>query len=71
MRPGGRAEDGTGGAPAAWEFFQPRFAAEVQAPSSELQTLLVGELARVRIRGNTRRLADIVRRYLAAKAGAR
>ncbi len=71
VRPGGRAEDGTGGlAPAAWEFFQPRFAAEVQAPPSELQTLRVGELARVRIPGNPRRLADIVRRYLAAKAGA-
>ncbi len=70
VRPGGTGGGPGTPAPAAYEFFQPRFAAEVEAPPSALQALRVGELARVRIRGNSRRLADIVRRYLGAKTGA-
>lgn len=57
----------TAAGPATYEFFQPRFSAEVQAAGPVLNALRAGQLARVRVRGNPRRIADILWKYLAAK----
>jgi putative peptide zinc metalloprotease protein len=69
VRPGETVAGPNADGPAPYEFFQPRFSAEVEAAGSVLKTLRVGRLARVRIRGNPRRIADIIREYLAAKTG--
>jgi hypothetical protein len=69
VRPGETVAGPNADGPATYEFFQPRFSAEVEAAGSVLKTLRVGRLARVRIRGNPRRIADIIREYLAAKTG--
>jgi len=69
VRPGKTVAGPNADGLATYEFFQPRFSAEVEAAGSVLKNLRVGRLAQVRIRGNPRRIADIIREYLAAKTG--
>ena len=66
-----RAAGGKSIAATRFEFFRPRFGAEVQPPEAILNKLMVGQLATVCLPGRRKTVADVAKAYLLHKLGLR